>query len=111
MNSQTVFVGPAPNRTGNPLRPLSGSLGTKLRLLSGLGTDEYRRVPKVNLLQRWPGSGSRLNKRAVHRAAALQHSFKRFVLLGRDVAKAFGLEWLPLQMQEREGRQYFMLPH
>jgi uracil-DNA glycosylase len=105
-----LIVGQAPGRTGDPSEPLSGpGTGWRLERLAGipegdLGLYAYRE----NLLSAYPGrngaQGDRFPIRDARAAAdrmvgglAASKTLLdlRIILLGRNVARAFGLRALP----------------
>lgn len=137
-----VFVGQGPNRAcwerallvGRRLRPaapeefargccdrlsLTGRAGAKLALLCDMEPREfYGCYARRNLLDRWLGKRGRGDafdpEAAAQRAREINSSgFRRFVLLGRHVAEAFGFEHEPLRVLDFPAfpRSYLMFPH
>lgn len=98
-----IIVGQAPGRNYGADRPLEGPSGRRLERLAGLpegGLDA--RFALANLLPRWPGGCGkgdlfprREAREAAQEARAHLREFARVVLLGRNVAAAFGLADLP----------------
>jgi uracil-DNA glycosylase len=94
-----VLVGQAPSRRGDPEKPLQGDLVVRrLAGVCGMGRKEYMGLTdRYNVLRRWPGKkgkGDHFPMRLARRSArrlALGFSGRRVILLGRSVAKAFGL--------------------
>ena len=96
-----TFVGYAPSKSGDPYRPLDGpGTGYRLAKLLGLPHDEYlARFGRVNLFFTKPEKiGARdaklSNALSFRSEVFVRYLFlndERYVLLGRDVAKAFGI--------------------
>ncbi len=104
---EAILIGQAPARSSRPgAWPLEGRCGERLARLAGLSCyDELAAVFAVaNLLPRWPGKegkGDGFPRRRAARAARRMHrvlgeeEWPRVVLLGRNVAGAFGLAGAP----------------
>lgn len=101
-----VLVGEAPGQHGDPDKPLTGFVGRRLAELAGLWfPGQYaRNFGRVNLLDEWPGAavggGSQFPHEAGVAAADELLAFcatkcpagtVKLVLLGRRVARAFGV--------------------
>lgn len=94
-----MLVGQAPSRRGDPEKPLEGDLVVRrLAGACGMGREEYMALTeRCNVLRRWPGKsgkGDRFPMRQAKtnaRRLALRFGGRRVILLGRSVAKAFGL--------------------
>lgn len=99
-----LLIGQAPGRAGDPSVALDGRVGRRLAGLMGLTMEEYMgRVDRLNLLPAWTGRDGKGDawdaERARENAEAILPSIRgrRAVLLGRNVAAAFGLkrvEWM-----------------
>lgn len=102
-----LLVGQAPSQDSDPAQPFSGRSGAHLIDLSGLRRDEFwARVDAINLLDRWPGKrgpkGDHFNLVEARASAARQMNafddagfgYDYYVLCGRKVAAAFGLDHL-----------------
>lgn len=114
-----VLVGEAPNRTGDPSRPLMGRIGKRIADLCNLGIKDYSRAFELrNLLARWPGrsgKGSEFPFAQAKAAAATLRLGKRkakFVLLGSRLAKAAGMDSIPKFDPARIGKSIvIVVPH
>jgi hypothetical protein len=114
-----LLIGQAPSRHGDPERPLEGRIGKLLAELAGVSFEEYmEQTERMNLLNRWPGKagkGDRWDAQAAReRASELKQVFsgRVAVLLGRNVAGAFGLNALPwLTWTEKFGGRLSIIPH
>ncbi len=119
---RVILVGRAPSRSSDPSRPFQGTAsGRHLLKLSGLQPEQFWKAFEArNLLDYWPGpagrQGDRLPAREA-RSAALelrpQLLGRRVLLLGPDVAQAFGLEREPLRWTVGQGLEAFwaIFPH
>lgn len=96
-----VIVGQAPSKTADAKRPLSADTGSgKLMMkMLGIGVAEYMGVERLNLLPRWPGKAGKKGDAFDAKIAAVaagsiivRAQKTHFVLLGRGVAKAFGVD-------------------
>jgi hypothetical protein len=109
------LVGQAPSRTSDPSRPLAGRPCAFLGSLVGLDADAFRRRFRcLNLLQAFPGKAGKGDAFPIApaRSAAAQVRGRRLLLLGRNVARAFGHADAPLLRWERRGgRLVAVLPH
>lgn len=93
-----LLVGEAPSRTSGP-DPLSGACGARLAGFCSLSAREFGSTfDRANVLATWPGSAGKGSAfplaLARERAAALRRRFRggrTVILLGRRVARAFGL--------------------
>jgi len=96
MGPMATIVGQAPGRRGGP--PLRGPCGARLARLAGLsGVDELaRRHELANLLPRFPGKrgkGDAFPPAEARRAAhGVRPKHRDVLLLGRHVARAFGVD-------------------
>jgi uracil-DNA glycosylase len=94
-----TLIGQAPNSSDAPSEPLAGRSGLFLARLAGVSLDEFLSVTsRVNLIKRWPGKsgvGDRFPMReareGVERLIVLGALWRRAVLCGVGVARAFGL--------------------
>lgn len=106
MGAKVIFVGEAPSSRPGP--PLGGAIGRRLAELAGVPEAELReRCEMVNLLPVCPplqgsgccrGKGRTFPARKAEVTAAVLEARSpdaAFVLLGRRVARAFGLVNLP----------------
>jgi hypothetical protein len=103
----SILVGQAPARSSRPgACPLEGRCGERIARLAGLaGYDELTDACAVaNLLGEWPGKAGKGDEfpRELAAASALgfhrllgEEEWDRIVLLGRNVAAAFGLAGAP----------------
>jgi len=115
--AKLVIIGQGPSRPGKRSRPLEGAAGRKLASLFGVSEREYRDgTLRLNIFSRWfgkQGKGDRFPLAAARRRASkLRRRLRgrRVVLLGRNVARAFGitveyLRWI------RGGFEAGVLPH
>lgn len=104
MQRRLLLIGQAPGRGGDPSRPLEGRIGRRLAEMIGVSFDEYLLIAeRTNLLTEWTGKKGKGDSwdalAARERASELRQVFpgRVAVLLGRNVARAFGLgdlEWL-----------------
>lgn len=118
---KVLLVGEAPSRGGDPAAPLEGKIGRRLAEFSGLTFEEYlARTDRINLFGYWPGAAGKGSSFPMNEAVWLASLIKisrakqsaRVILLGKRVAKAFGmrspayLEWCDFH-----GVQYAVIPH
>lgn len=119
---RVIVYGQAPSRTSDPTRPLSGRSGDHLARLAGLESAAQLAVyfDLRNLIDRWPGSagekGDAFPRRlAQERAESEIRGFQRddrVLLLGREVAAAFGLSAVPCLTETALGDgRATVLPH
>jgi hypothetical protein len=116
-----LLIGQAPSRSGDPSRPLEGRIGRMLAELAGIGIDEYMELTeRTNLLGEWTGraigeKGDLWSSLAAReRAEELVGLFpgRTAVLLGRNVARAFGLGQVPwLSWTDLGGGRVGVIPH
>lgn len=94
-----LLIGQAPGRRTDPEEPLSGRCGARLADLCGVELPEFmERFERVNLLDRFPGKAGKGDKFPIDKArkAAIDVLLfnpvrdRRVVMLGGNVAKAFG---------------------
>lgn len=118
-----ALVGQAPGK-GDPKTPLMGRCGRRLAFLMGVGfPSEYAELfARVNLLDEYPGSSkgkgdlfSVTNARepAAEITALLEASCNEVVLLGKNVARAFGVvevDWLE-RFELVDGVRAAIVPH
>lgn len=117
-----MFIGQAPSSTSNPDEPLSGRCGERIATLLGISMAEFLKYPRKNLLPSYPGKRERTEKGdffasipgsvAADNLAGLIDPEVPFVLLGREVARAFGFKrFEPLRVTTLNDRPVLMLPH
>lgn len=92
-----LFIGQAPSRDSDPLRPFSGRCGKFLaELLDTTQEDMLEQHDFLNVLDEWPGKGVGgdrfpiLVAMAAARRKVPQLRGRTVVLLGANVARAFG---------------------
>lgn len=110
---------------------LTGKAGDKIAALLGIeklvGTPENppprpaavfaARFLRANLNDRWNGKSGKGDsfdrEEGKERAAALASDafIASYVLLGAEVARAFGFRFSPLAAHERDGKRFLLLPH
>jgi hypothetical protein len=112
------LVGQAPSRRGDPRKPLAGPNGRKIARLAGMSYDELiacrRRHLNPNYSgKRHKGDGFDDAKGYVNAAdVLLDWRVERIVLLGKNVARCFGLRDLPFLAEMRiYGRRFLLFPH
>jgi hypothetical protein len=106
-----VFVGQAPGRSAG--RPLAGS---RLPKLLRITPEEFlSRVETVNVLEEWPGKSGRGDafplKVARERAAVMDLPGDPVVLVGKNVARAFGVNRDYFEWTEVRGKRAVVIPH
>lgn len=113
-----LIVGQAPSSASDPASPLSGRSGRRIAELFGLELGSFlRRFRRFNLLDLYPGAkrkGDRFDLELARKRAFYLRAGgpDRFVLLGRNVVRAFELRDLrPLEVREDRGSSFFFLPH
>jgi len=119
VDGKLILIGQAPGRNGDPSRPLEGRNGRRLAKLAGIAEDEYLEITdRMNLLDRWPGKKGKGDEWPVAEAEASANemlpnlSGRRVLLVGRNVAKAFGFGDLPwLEWRKLEGMEVAVIPH
>jgi uracil-DNA glycosylase len=112
------LVGQAPSRRGDPRKPLAGPNGQKIARLAGISHDELIGCRRMHLNTRY--SGKRRKGDAFNRAKGtvkaadvlLDWRVERIVLLGKNVARCFGLRDVPFLAEIRiYGRRFLIFPH
>lgn len=111
-----IFVGQAPGKTGSPDEPLLGGFpGKKLCSLFRLSHEEFKACKRVNLNRvRMYGNGCDGFDRIAGKAEAeriLRETDEDLVILGKEAANAFGLEYVPLAVHRLGERRFLILPH
>lgn len=114
-----VLVGQAPGSAVQPSAPLEGRIGRMLSELIGVSFEEYLRgTERLNLITHWmgkAGKGDVWNPRAAERRAEKlkpELAGRTVVLLGRNVAEAFGLKRLHwMTFAEMNGAMAGVIPH
>jgi hypothetical protein len=118
-----VLVGQAPGPRSDPRYPLLGghavrSAGARLQALMGLGLVEYARLfCRRNLLEAWPGHAGKGDRwpagEAAKEAGRLAQALRgrTVLLLGRNVAGAFGRTGPYLEWVDDGVRMAAILPH
>ncbi len=120
-----TFVGEAPSEKSDPRVPLQGKSGARLARLCGVSEQELRyRFELLNLLTSFPGEKKWWPEAASARALVLVEENRErvaagvvqmTVMLGKRVAKAFGLASLcceePLAWKASAGGLYAYAPH
>jgi hypothetical protein len=108
------LVGQAPSRRGDPRKPLAGPNGQKIARLAGISHDELIGLRRKHLNTHY--SGKHAFDRAKGNANAgdvlLDWRVERIVLLGKNVARCFGLRDVPFLAEIRiYGRRFLIFPH
>lgn len=92
-----IFIGQAPSRETDGKPPFVGKCGAFLAGLMGLSQDEMLSQHEfINLLPRWPGKGVNGDLFPIIQARAAAKKLlpslfgRRVILLGSNVARAFG---------------------
>ena len=123
-----LVIGQAPGRPTDAgyLSPFEGPCGERLASLLGIKWRHFMTmVERANLIQEWPGKSGRGDKfpRARGTISALamvmrgQLDNRKVVLLGKEVARCFGLadmRYLETRTDNQEGgieSSVFLLPH
>ena len=105
-------------RRGDPRKPLAGPNGQKIARLAGMSHDELIGCRRKHLNTHY--SGERRKGDAFNRAEGnanagdvlLDWRVERIVLLGKNVARCFGLRDLPFLPEIRiYGRRFLIFPH
>ena len=114
-----LLIGQAPGRRGDAYRPLEGKVTKKLAGLAGVSVEEWLdRTERTNLLDEFPGKAGKgdiwntelLRKKAEQ--VELHLVGRTVLLLGRNVARAFGLVELPwMTWVEEFGAKVSVIPH
>ena len=112
------LVGQAPSRRGDPHKPLAGPNGQKIARLAGMSYDELIACRRKHLnthLNGKRGKGDAFDHAKGNVNAAdilLDWRVERIVLLGKNVARCFGLRDLPFLAEIRiYGRRFLICPH
>jgi hypothetical protein len=114
-----LLIGQAPSRKGDPAKPLSRDpLASRLAHLCGLTKEEYLDAfERVNILDAWPGKcgkGDAFPLAETRRNAALITADirnERVVLLGKSVARSFGIKANVLKWFRFGAGRAIVLPH
>lgn len=116
---KVLLIGQAPGRNGSADRPLEGRIAKKLAGLVGVSIEDWLKgTERMNLLSEFPGKAGKGDVWPKKRAAQLADEMKSLLvgrtvlLVGRNVAAAFGLYKLPwlVWVEEFEVRVAVM-PH
>jgi hypothetical protein len=112
------LVGQAPSRRGDPRKPLAGPNGQKIARLAGMNYDELIACRRGHLNTHYigkRGKGDRFDHATGNVKAAdvlLDWRVERIVLLGKNVARCFGLRDLPFLAEiSIYGRRFLIFPH
>jgi hypothetical protein len=112
------LVGQAPSRRGDPRKPLAGPNGQKIARLAGMSYDELIACRRRHLNTHYSGKRRKSDafddaKGNVNAAdVLLDWRVERIVLLGKNVARCFGLRDLPFLAEIRiYGRRFLIFPH
>jgi hypothetical protein len=112
------LVGQAPSRRGDPRKPLAGPNGQKIARLAGMSYDELIACRRKHLNTHYSGKrgkGNRFDHAKGNVKAAdvlLDWRVERIVLLGKNVARCFGLRDLPFLAEiSVYGRRFLIFPH
>jgi hypothetical protein len=112
------LVGQAPSRRGDPRKPLAGSNGQKIARLAGMSHDELIGCRRKHLNTHYSGrrrKGDAFNRSEGNVNACnvlLDWRVERIVLLGKNVARCFGLRDVPFLAEIRiYGRRFLIFPH
>jgi len=116
-DGRPLFIGQAPGHPG-PVRPLEGRNGKRLASLLGVSVEEYLSgTDRVNLLNEYPGRAGNGDAFPLDAArAAAREMLPRLkgrvvILLGRGVARAFGVRANFLEIEHRDGVTFATIPH
>lgn len=99
MRPKPLIIGQAPGPNSDPGAPLSGRCGVRLAGLCGLTPEQFLdRFRRINLIERFPGKNGKgdhfpideARKGAVEVLMTGVFHTTRVVLLGENVARAFG---------------------
>jgi hypothetical protein len=112
------LVGQAPSRRGDPRKPLAGPNGQKIARLAGMSYEELIACRRKHLNTQYTpkrGKGKAFDHAEGNVNAAdvlLDWRVERIVLLGKNVARCFGLRDLPFLAEIRiYGRRFLIFPH
>lgn len=118
-----LLIGQAPNRVGDPSKPLEGRIAVLLSRLAGVPAEEYLdKTERINLLCLWPGSAPHGKGDAFPRtlaeisARSLQPALRgrKIIFVGKAVAKTFHVKDTPYctwQVHHGLDYSYAILPH
>ena len=112
-----LIIGQAPGGSGDGI-PLSGRCGRKLCGLMKTDLDDYLETfDRINVLESFPGKNGKGDsfptRKAREMASKIElHGRPLVVLLGRNVARAFGLAKMdPLTWTTVHGTKVALVPH
>lgn len=119
MAVKLFLIGQAPARGGDPARPLLGVRSAKrLQELCEMTPEEYEGAfDRANLLPKWLGNAGKGDKFDMKKARAAAGRMlprmvgRRVILLGQNVAQAFGLEQNYLEWVNVLDARIAVLPH
>ena len=117
--TRVVIIGRAPSRTSDHRQPLSGPSGERLAFLCDLTMAEFAaRFERRNLLDAWQGKAGKGDAfvrapeaRALAEGLRAGLATRRVVLLGSDVARAFGFPGEPFLFGAHWGGSFAFCPH
>ena len=116
---KVLLIGQAPGRKGDAYRPLEGRVASKLAGLAGVSVEDWLdRTERMNLLDEFPGKagkGDIWNTELTRKKAEEVKPYlvdRTVLLLGRNVARAFGLVKLSWMVWTEEfGARMAVIPH
>lgn len=122
--AKIVLVGQAPSRETDGRAPFSGRSGKRLSFLLGIEPERLAEVVELrNLFDRWPGKKGKGDRFMLNDARELARAMSFdgadvVVLVGRNVAAAFGLHYMGyfepaslLYGDEDRGLLAYVIPH
>lgn len=116
---KTVIIGQAPSRVSDPSEPLSGRSGARLASLAGVDLPAFREFfDRRNMLSEWPGKAGKGDAwpgapeaRAIAEGLRTGLATRRVVLLGVNVARAFGFPGEPFLWARHWEGVFAFSPH
>src|ERR1043166_3212165 len=112
------LIGQAPSRRGDPRKPLAGPSGRKIARLAGMSYDQLIACRRKHLNTQYSGERGKGDtfdhaKGSINAAdVLLDWRVERIVLLGKNVARCFGLRDLPFLAEiSIYGRRFLIFPH
>lgn len=122
MHATLLLIGQAPGKDGGNDNPLTGRSGQRLAAMMGIKVVTFKgQVDRINVFTRYPGTSGKGDafplEEARSRTPALASSMhgRRVILLGNNVARAFGYDprqcLLRWTIDTQIGCEVAMVPH
>lgn len=112
-----AFVGQAPSEDSNPSEPLSGRSAEFLSRLLGVDQAAFMLMNRFNLNPLFSGKDGKGDAfdpvvgQTIAHTLLCAPTLRRYVLLGSQVTRCFGLPWDPVCSYDRGDKAFLIMPH